>query len=314
MRILVIGLSAIIQKRLMPAFAAIDGIARVDIASRGKPTPDNWPKHGIFYSDYETALAASNAELVYISLPNSDHMTWILASLAAGKHVIVDKPATLTLADAKTCLQAAKAASRLLAEATVFSYHPHMDAMRQSVKVRYLDAQFIIPPMPAGNFRNVCALGGGSLLDMGPYAAAVARLFTDAPLESLCAAAAPRNPAFDVDMGFSFLARFADGLRYTGHFGFDGEYQNRLLCVGEDASILSERLFSLPADMTMRWQARSRNQAADREFPAADSFASFLRAVLQAIETTNHENLARDLLADADFRDQLAGALNRNRT
>ena len=51
---------------------------------------------GAFFRDYEAALQESDADIVYLSLPNAMHEHWVMAALGAGKHVIVDKPAMMT--------------------------------------------------------------------------------------------------------------------------------------------------------------------------------------------------------------------------
>ena len=68
MRILILGNSTIAQKRLLPALDAMAGITGVEMASRSAADAR--------FPDYETALAESDAELVYISLVNSKHGHW----------------------------------------------------------------------------------------------------------------------------------------------------------------------------------------------------------------------------------------------
>ena len=80
----------------MPAAAKVSAIDEISIASKSRARPDDWPKHGLFFNDYEAALRESDCDLVYVSLPNALHEQWIMAALAAGKHVIVDKPAMMT--------------------------------------------------------------------------------------------------------------------------------------------------------------------------------------------------------------------------
>jgi dTDP-3,4-didehydro-2,6-dideoxy-alpha-D-glucose 3-reductase len=316
-RVLLIGLSSIAQRRVLPALAAIPEVSAIDIASRSKPAPQPWPKPGNLYSDYSAALDRSDADLVYVSLPNSDHLDWIRAALRARKHVVVDKPATLTAEDAERCVEEAAAASRLLAEATVFAFHTQIAAMRAFVSehgpLTHIDAHFIIPPMPLDNFRNHRASGGGCLHDMGPYAAAVGRLF-GGDLLGMCAFAAPAAADRDIDMGFSFAAAFGNGARYTGHFSFESEYQNRLMLVAKGGSLTSERVFSPPADLAPVWSIRRGSQSAEREQPACDSFHAFLTAVTEAIGAGRNDAFYDDLVADARFREHLAAAMGHGET
>jgi NDP-hexose-3-ketoreductase len=318
MRLLILGLSSIVQRRVIPAAALTEAIDEISIASRSHPEPDQgWPKRGRFFSDYNVALRESHADVAYISLPNAMHERWVLAALASGKHVLVDKPAMMTQEACERGLREARRAGRIVAEATVFGYHPHFEALLGFIAnngpLTHVDAQFIIPPLPIANFRNRGELGGGCLLDMGPYAAAVMRMLGGGPPSQITALSGTRHPETGVDMGFSVQARLANGAIFSGLFSFEGEYQNRLLIVTRSGSVVTERVFSPPADHRIEWRRRIRNVEAVVTFEAADIFVRFLDAATRAILSGEHEPLHRDLLADAECRAQIADMLATNR-
>jgi predicted dehydrogenase len=313
MRLLILGYSSIVERRVMPAAANVEAIKEISLASRSRSTPAGWPKAGLFFDDYENALRDSNADIVYLSLPNALHEGWVIAALAAGKHVVVDKPAMMTLAGSERAVSEARRLRRLVAEATVFGYHLQFDALAaflaEIAPVSHASAQFIIPPLPIGNFRNHAELGGGCLLDMGPYAAATMRILGGGGVFEVTALAGSRHPQTGVDMGFSVLARLGNGAAFSGHFSFEGEYQNRLLVVGRSGSVLIERVFTPPADHQMEWRRRVRNADDVVTFEPSDTFARFLQAVTSAIVAGDHERFHRDLLADARCRETIAAAL-----
>jgi predicted dehydrogenase len=241
------------------------------------------------------------------------HEHWVLAALAAGKHVIVDKPAMTTKEGSERAVAEARRSERVLAEATVFGYHRHFEALKgflaENGPLTHVDAQFIIPPLPIANFRNHAELGGGCLLDMGPYAAALMRILGGGSPSHITALAGARHPGTGVDMGFSVQARLANGGIFSGHFSFEGEYQNRLLAVARSGSIMIERVFSPPADYQIQWSQRVRNVESLVTFEPDDIFMRFLEAVMRAISGGDHEPLHRDLLADADCRARIADAI-----
>jgi NDP-hexose-3-ketoreductase len=314
MRLLILGYSSIVQRRVIPAAAKVEAIEEISIASKGHPEPDGgWPKRGRFFTDYETALRDSDSDAVYLSLPNAMHEHWALAALAAGKHVFVDKPAMTTHEASKRCVGEARRAGRILAEAIVFGYHRHFEAfegfLAENGPLTHVDAQFIIPPLPIGNFRNHSDLGGGCLLDMSPYAAALMRILGGGAPSQITALAGGRHPETGVDMGFSVQARLASGGIFSGHFSFEGEYQNRLLIVARSGSVAVERVFSPPADHRMEWRRRIRNVETVETFEAADTFARFLESAIRAISGGGHEDFHRDLLADSECRARIAEAL-----
>ena len=313
MRLLILGYSSIVERRVIPAVAKVEAITQISIASRGRPQPNGWPKQGRFFNDYAAALRDHDSDLVYLSLPNAMHEPWVTAALAAGKHVVVDKPAMMTLAASERAVDAARRANLIVAEATVFGYHPQFAALAAFIGEHgpptQAAAQFIIPPLPIGNFRNHRELGGGCLLDMGPYAAATMRILGGGEASKVTALAGGRHPETGVDMGFSVLARLGHGGTFSGHFSFEGEYQNRLLVVGRSGSLLTERVFTPPADHHMEWRRRVRNVDDVVTFEPADTFERFLTAVTSAIAGGEHDSFHRDLLSDARCRDMIAMAL-----
>ena len=313
MRLLILGYSSIVERRVIPAAMKVAALDEISIASKGRPRPDVWPKAGHFFDDYETALRKSDADIVYLSLPNAMHEHWVMAALGAGKHVIVDKPAMMTLEAGERAVSEARRVNRLLAEATVFGYHPQFEVLTGFVvdhgPLTYVDAQFIIPPLPIGNFRNHSELGGGCLLDMGPYAAGVMRILGGGLPSHIAALAGGRHPETGVDMGFSAQARLANGSNFSGHFSFEGEYQNRLLIVGRSGSVLIERVFTPPADHQMEWRRRVQNAESFVTFEMADTFARFLESVTCATASGDHEGFHGDLLTDAQCRARIAEAL-----
>src|SRR5262245_10558725 len=152
MRLLILGYSSIVERRVLPAATMVGRIKTISIASKSRPMPEGWPKQGRFFDDYEAALRGSDCDLVYLSLPNAMHERWVMAALAAGKHVVVDKPAMMTLAASLHAVEEARRAGRLIAEATVFGYHPQFARLAEFVAetgpLTQSAAQFIIPPLP----------------------------------------------------------------------------------------------------------------------------------------------------------------------
>ncbi|MFX9669167.1 hypothetical protein ABTU75_19845, partial [Acinetobacter baumannii] len=63
MRLLILGYSSIVERRVLPAAAKVGAIEEVSLASKSRPRPAGWPKAGPFFDDYETALRDSNSDL-----------------------------------------------------------------------------------------------------------------------------------------------------------------------------------------------------------------------------------------------------------
>lgn len=311
--LLLLGYSNIAMRRVIPAVRAVAAGNAIDIASKSRRVASVHAGHGVFFGDYDSALEMSSAETVYVSLPNALHYEVAKKALRSGRHVVVDKPACVTLRETEELLDCASRRNRLLAEATVFNYHHQFGRIRTFLEkygpLECVDAHFAIPPPPIDNFRNHKTWGGGCLLDMGPYAAALARIFLNDEGLRVHALTGGRHPQTGIDIGFAVLAGVPRGPRLTCQFSFHGEYQNRLTLIAARGSLVTERVFSLPADVEPSWLLQANSSVTKIIVAKDDAFATFLRAVFQAIAEGEHSRFAHDMLWDARFRERLSESI-----
>ena len=152
MDVLILGGSRIARRRVIPALQASETVSTIHLASRTKASAvDFSEKRGHVCDDYARALAElPSHSLVYISLANSLHTEWARTCLLSGHHVIIDKPATLSAADAQSLGQLAAERDLLLAEAVVWHYHPQvvtaLQKMNEAGGVTAVAAVFSVPP------------------------------------------------------------------------------------------------------------------------------------------------------------------------
>ena len=312
MHILIIGYSRIARRRVIPAINAAAPESRISVASRSAG-PEGRGDEFTWYDDYADAVNRSGADVAYISLPNAAHADWAQRALSAGLHVIVDKPAFLTVCETVRILTQARASRRLIAEANVFPFHPQLETLttllsRHSVEGRRAVAVFSFPALAASDFRHQRDLGGGALLDLGPYAVASDRVIFQSPPDRVHAEVVSRTPEGLVT-GFSVL--FSHGARgsLTGHFGFGTEYQNWLTVFGENLSVTLRRAFTTSLDAPALVDVQSGGALRGLEVPPADPFAVFLSAVFQAIQDNRLEAFAGSLGSDATLLERLGRAL-----
>jgi len=312
MKLLLIGYSRIAQRRVLPALAQAN-LVHMDVASRTRAASVTLPAGitGRVFDDYETALAESQADLVYVSTVNSTHAAWAEKALQRGCHVVVDKPACTSLKDTGRLVELARRQRCCLAEATVYPYHPQVQAMRLAFREAHsqptrLVAILSFPPLPAGNFRYQKALGGGALWDLGPYAVTPGRLFFGAePEEVFCRITGWGD---EVETDFSVLATYGGGRAMVGHFGFHTGYCNRLDLLGPGVTLTVDRVFTTSPDLASQVHVNQHDQPRTITIAPADSFACFLRTVVAAIEAGQFESLADDMLSDARVLDRMRKA------
>ena len=134
------------------------------------------------HNSYAQLLADPAVHAVYVSLPNALHHEWTLKALAAGKHVLCEKPFASTLAQAREMFAAARTCRLLLAEAFMYRSHPLTWAVQKALAdgaigtLKLIRTSFLFPASGIdGNIRFDPALHGGSLMDIGCYCLSYSR-------------------------------------------------------------------------------------------------------------------------------------------
>ena len=132
------------------------------------------------YTDLEEMLKDDNIDVVYLCIPNVLHAEAALKCLRAGKHVLCEKPATVTAAQMEAIIQAAEESGKIFAEAVMNFYSPVMDRLREelktdpvaAVRLDYSQRSSKLDQLRAGqSFSSFDrSLFGGVLADLGCYA------------------------------------------------------------------------------------------------------------------------------------------------
>jgi len=182
--------TARINRRLLAAAEKIDAAEVVAVASRDSDRAEAYAvEHGISRShgSYEALLEDSEVDAVYISLPNSLHVEWSVRALAAGKHVLCEKPLTRSPEEAEYAFEAADRAGCILMEAFMWRHSPQTAKLVQLVEggvigeLQLVRATFSFPLEGRRNIRLEPDLGGGALMDVGAYCVSAARLLAGEP-------------------------------------------------------------------------------------------------------------------------------------
>ena len=149
--------------------AHLAAVAARDISRAENLEPDR------AYSDYATLIDDESIDAVYIALANDQHAPWIHRAIDAGKHVLCEKPLTLSAVDTQAAFDAARAAGVELVEAAWSMWHPRMRRVTDLVssgemgEIRNFLGTFTFDGVPDGNYRLDPQMGGGALLDIGIY-------------------------------------------------------------------------------------------------------------------------------------------------
>ncbi|MGI5423839.1 Gfo/Idh/MocA family protein [Streptomyces sp. CA-179760] len=136
----------------------------------------------------EQLLARPDVDVVYVATPQSSHLSIGLAAIAAGKHVLIEKPITVSADEAQTLADAARAAGVLVMEAMWSRYLPQTSVIRRlladgvlgEIRVVLADHGQAIPADPQHRLHRP-ELGGGALLDLGIYPVQFASMVLGTP-------------------------------------------------------------------------------------------------------------------------------------
>jgi predicted dehydrogenase len=179
LRIGLLGASGIAPLALIDPARDVSAVEVTAVAARDPDRARDFAaEHGIpnVASSYEALLARADVDLVYISLPITLHERWGIASLQAGKHVLMEKPSAPSSAAAARMIAAAARSNRRLIEAFHYRYHPLFKRIIEIVRTRVLgdllEAHAVIDvpvPQQPGQIRWRSDLAGGALMDLGCY-------------------------------------------------------------------------------------------------------------------------------------------------
>jgi len=211
---------------------------RLRLAAAADPRPDARARFTAefaapAYPTVEALCTDPGVDAVYVASPHSLHVEHVRAAAAAGKHVLVEKPMALTLADCTAMVDAAAAAGVFLLVG-----HSH------SYDLPYLHARRLIGSGAFGAVRMIHAAnytdylyrprrpeeldtpqGGGALFSQAPHQVDVVRLLAGRPARTVRAMAGAWDPARPTEGAYSALLAFDGGawasLTYSGHGHFD---------------------------------------------------------------------------------------------
>ncbi len=174
-----LGAARITPKALIDPAGRRDDVDVVAVAAREAGRAEAFAKeHSIrsIETDYDALVRRADVDAIYNALPPSRHADLTIKALAAGKHVLCEKPLAMNVDEARAMAEAARGSSAVLLEAFHYRFHPAfgtaLDLVRGGAlgRLRTCRAVFNVEiPERAGEIRHTLAVGGGALMDLGCY-------------------------------------------------------------------------------------------------------------------------------------------------
>jgi predicted dehydrogenase len=294
-RIGILGTARIAGNALIKAAAAVPEITVAAVAARDSQRAEAFAaRYGIpgAYGSYDDLLADPSIDAIYNPLPNSLHAPWTLEAIAAGKHVLCEKPFASNATAAALVADAAAASGLVVMEAMHYRYHPMIGELRETVRslgaVRHIQCWTSFSIGDPDDIRYDYALGGGALMDGGCYAIDCVRMLGDGE-PAVTGAMADTEPGGLIDRAMAVRLAFPEGTTawIDSAFTRDGEFRADLHVVCERGTVWVENFILAHegrlnggevagGETTFAWQARAFARAVKTGTPVETSAGNAL--------------------------------------
>ena len=305
LRIGTLGSARISQRALIEPSAGVADVTVSAVAARDLARAEAFAlRHGIpkAYGSYQELLADPDVDAIYNPLPNALHGLWTLRAIAAGKHVLCEKPFASNADEAARVAKAAAGSGLVVMEAMHYRYHPLTRRLGEVVTelggARHIQAWTSFAIADPGDIRYDFGLGGGALMDGGCYAIDCLRLLgaSDGQSEPAVTGALADPVALDAGGAVadrSLAARLAFPGGATGWFEStftrDGEFRADLHVICRDGLVhLDNFIFPVRGRLTAIRDQRGQRDGtvvADEPGEGESTYVYQLRAFAAAISS-----------------------------
>ncbi len=313
-------------KKVIPGMQRGDSTAVTAIASRSldaaKKAADSL---GIAkaYGSYEELLADPEIDAVYNPLPNQLHVPWTIKAAEAGKHVLCEKPISMTVSEAEKLVAVRARTGVKIGEAFMVRTHPQWLRVHELIsagaigELRAIIGAFSYFNNDPSNIRNQMECGGGALLDIGCYCIQAARYYFGRQPDR-ASGLIDRDPTMKVDRLASAMLDFGSGQCIFTCSTQQVAYQ-RLQFFGTTGRIEIEIPFNAPPDRPTRIFVDQTGElfgsgVRTEEFAVCDQYTlqgdAFSRAILENTEipVTLEDAIGNMAVIEAIFRSAESGA------
>ena len=302
--------TAKINEEILAGAREVSSVEIVAVASREPGRAEMYARErGLAraHGSYEMLLEDDDVDAIYVPLPNRLHHEWAMRALAAGKHVLAEKPYSRRPAEGEEAFDLAEESGLVLMEGFMYRHHPQTGIVAELVAagavggLRTIRASFMFRLERPGDPRLDPELDGGALMDVGCYCVSGSRLLAGEPVRVYGEQVTGET---GVDVGFHGTLRFADDVVAQIDCSFLLPRFQRLEAAGDEGTIVVEAPFR--PDMGGDLLLVRAGETTRLDVPAADLFARELENFAAAVAGTAPPLLGRaDALGQARTIDAL---------
>mgnify|MGYP003953385333 CR=1 FL=1 len=258
-KLLIIGYSSFVKRRVMKS---IKKIKKLDIYICSKSQKINKKVKNVF-DNYELALKKQSFDYVYISLINSLHYKYAKMALNYGHNVIVDKPITTSFKQTNDLVKIAEKKKLLLLELTIFNHHlafQKIITLLGGIKnINLIETNFNVPLIKP--IKKINIINGGCNFDMGPYAAAIIRIFFKGKYINKLIVKKNFGKKYKININEFFLMISSKTKTYFGNFAISKEYMSNITFFSKKKIIeIPFQAFALPCNKKIHFNIKEKNK------------------------------------------------------
>jgi predicted dehydrogenase len=244
---------------------------------------------GELFDSYKSMIESDKIDAIYLPLPPALHFKWAKLALLSGKHVMIEKPATISYNDTKELISIAGENKLAVHENYMFTFHSQLKAIDNFInngtlgQVRLFRLSFGFPRRDAKDFRYNKKLGGGALLDCGGYTLKYASMLLGETAR-IVYANSNFTKDFNVDINGSAALINESGRIVQIGFGMDNTYKCDLEVWGSKAHLSTGRVFTAPADFVPELLIKIGNEIETIKLPSDNSFKKSIIRFQKCVE------------------------------
>lgn len=262
---------------------------------------------GKIFDGYVDVVTSSEVDAVYIPLPPALHFQWAKKALENGKHVMVEKPATLNAGETRELVAIAQKRGLALHENYMFIFHKQLNEIDRIINsgsigdIRLYRISFGFPRRDPNDFRYNKALGGGALIDAGGYAIQYATHLLGSSV-SIAYAQSNYIDEFEVDIYGSAALVNEEGATVQIAFGMDNNYKCEVEVWGSKGCLTTGRILTAPVGYTPTAIIRNGNTNREVTLSEDDAFQKSIIFFHECITSkTVRDNRYISMIKQADL-------------
>lgn len=236
---------------------------------------------GKLYNSYNEVVNEPNVDCIYIPLPPILHFEYAKKALLNKKHILIEKPATLSFNDMQELIELASKKKLAVHENYMFIYHSQLAAINDIINsgelgnIRLYRIAYGFPFRGENDFRYHKKIGGGALLDAGGYTIKLASYFLgkNCKVES---ASVNYISGFDADIYGQGVIINDKGMTAQISFGMDNDYKCELEVWGSKGTLYTNRILTAPVGYEPTLIIRKNGQEEKIKLSEDDSFCNSL--------------------------------------